>query len=206
DYLTMVKRMQDAGVTQTREQEVAAGAGSVETDLIVTEQSAMTFMWSNQIVALATAAGEGRNFILVPMPRPEGGASANYLKPSQFFSVTSQARHPKEAAMFIDFFTNNIEANEALMAERGVPISSEVRTALEPMLDVSQQLMFDYIASIESSVSPIPPADVAGHANVINNVYWPLVMDPLLYGQQSVEDAVRILRAEANAVLAETAQ
>jgi multiple sugar transport system substrate-binding protein len=205
DYLTMVKRLQDAGVTQSREQELAAG-GSVETDLIVSGQSAMTFLWSNQIVALATAAGEGRNFILLPMPRPEGGASANYLKPSMFFSITSQARHPKEAAMFIDFFTNNIEANKTLMAERGVPVSSEVRTALEPMLDVSQKQMFDYIASIESSVSPIPPPDVAGHADVINNVYWPLAIDPFLFGQISVEEAMRIFRAEANAVLAETAQ
>lgn len=206
DYLNMVKRLQDAGVTQTREQELATGGGSVETDLIVTGRSAMTFLWSNQIVALANAAGEGRNFILLPMPRPEGGASANYLKPSMFFSITSQARHPKEAAMFIDFFTNNIEANKTLMAERGVPISSEVRTALEPMLDVSQKQMFDYIASIESSVSPIPPPDVAGHADVINNVYWPLAIDPFLFGQISVEEAMRIFRAEANAVLAETAR
>ncbi|MFN3980443.1 MAG: sugar ABC transporter substrate-binding protein, partial [Caldilinea sp.] len=173
---------------------------------IVTGQSAMTFLWSNQIVALTNAAGEGRNFILHPMPRPEGGASANYYKPSMFFSVTSQARHPKEAAMFIDFFTNNVEANQILMAERGVPISSAVRTALEPMLDVAQKQMFDYIASLESNVSPIPPPDVAGHANVLNNVYWPLAIDPFMFGQISVEEAIRIFRTEANTVLAETAQ
>ncbi len=205
DYLTMVKRMQDAGVTQTREQELAQAGGSVETDLIVTGQSAATYFWSNQIVAMSNAAGEGRNFILVPMPRPEGGASANYLKPSQFFSITSQARHPKEAAMFIDFFTNSIDANKILMAERGVPISSEVRAALEPLLNVPQKLMFDYISSIEATASPIPPPDVAGHANLINNVYWPLVIDPFMFGQQSAEDAVRILREEGNIVLAEAA-
>ncbi|HHY57155.1 MAG TPA: extracellular solute-binding protein [Chloroflexi bacterium] len=205
DYLTMVKRMQDAGVTQTREQELAQAGGSVETDLIVTGQSAATYFWSNQIVAMSNAAGEGRNFILVPMPRPEGGASANYLKPSQFFSITSQARHPKEAAMFIDFFTNSIDANKILMAERGVPISSEVRVALEPLLNVPQKLMFDYISSIEATASPIPPPDVAGHANLINNVYWPLVIDPFMFGQQSAEDAVRILREEGNIVLAEAA-
>jgi len=205
DYLGMVKRMQDASVTQTREQILAQAGGSVETELIVTGQSAASYIWSNQIVAMSNAAGEGRNFILVPMPRPEGGASANYLKPSQFFSVTSQARHPKEAAMFIDFISNNIDANKVLMAERGVPISSEVRTALEPLLNVPQQLMFDYISSIESSASPIPPADVAGHANFINNVYWPLAIDPFMFGQQSVEDAMRILRSEGNIVLAEAA-
>ncbi|HAJ37260.1 MAG TPA: sugar ABC transporter substrate-binding protein [Chloroflexi bacterium] len=205
DYLSMVKRLQDAGVTPSAEERIAMRGKGVEDDKIVTGAAAATYVWSNQIVALANAAGEGRNFILVPMPRPAGGASANYLKPSMFFSITSQARQPKEAAMFIDFFTNNVEANTVLMAERGVPVSSEVRTALEPMLNTPQKQMFDYIASIESSVSPIPRPDVAGHANVINNVYWPLVMDPLFLGQQSVEDAVKVLREQANAVLSETA-
>lgn len=205
DYLAMVKRLQDAGVTMSAEERIAMRGKGVEDDKIVTGESAATYIWSNQIVALTNAAGEGRNFILVPMPRPEGGAAANYLKPSMFFSITSQAKHPQEAAMFIDFFTNNIEANQVLMAERGVPVSSEVRQALAPMLNTPQKQMFDYIASIESSVSPIPPPDVAGHANVINNVYWPLVMDPLFLGQQSVEDAVKVLREQANSVLAETA-
>lgn len=206
DYMTMIKRMQDAGITMTREQEVAETGASVEANKIVTSDAAMTYIWSNQIVALTTAAGEGRNFILLPMPRPEGGASSNYLKPSMFFSITSQAKHPREAAMFIDFFTNNVDANNVLMAERGVPVSSVVREALSPNLDVAQKQMFDYIGEIEPTVSKLPPPDVAGHANLINNVYWPLVMDPYLYGQQSVEDSVRILREEGNAVLAESAQ
>jgi len=107
--------------------------------------------------------------------------------------------------MFIDFFTNNVDANKVLMAERGVPVSSEVRAALEPLLDAPQKMMFDYIASIESSVSPIPPPDAPGHADLINNVYWPLVIDPFMFGQQSAEDAVRILREEANIVLAAAA-
>ncbi|HQY91113.1 sugar ABC transporter substrate-binding protein [Caldilinea sp.] len=205
DYLSMVKRMQDTGVIPTREMEVAEAGSSVEDNYIVSGDAAMTYVWSNQLVALSAAAGEGRNFLLVPMPRPEGGASTNYLKPSMFFSITSQAKNPDAAAMFIDFFTNDIEANKILMAERGVPVSSAVREALQPELDVAQQQIFNYIADIESSVSPIPPPDVAGHANVMNNVYWPLVMDPFFYGQQSLEDTVRILREQADAVLAESA-
>ncbi|MFZ1768942.1 MAG: sugar ABC transporter substrate-binding protein, partial [Caldilinea sp.] len=199
DYLSMVKRMQDTGVIPTREMEVAEAGSSVEDNYIVSGDAAMTYVWSNQLVALSAAAGEGRNFLLVPMPRPEGGASTNYLKPSMFFSITSQAKNPDAAAMFIDFFTNDIEANKILMAERGVPVSSAVREALQPELDVAQQQIFNYIADIESSVSPIPPPDVAGHANVMNNVYWPLVMDPFFYGQQSLEDTVRILREQADA-------
>ena len=132
----------------------------------MTGEAAMNYVWSNQIVAIQTAAGEERNFVPYELPRPEGGQSANYVKPSQFWSITSQSEHPKEAAMFIDFFTNSVEANEVLLAERGVPISSEVREALKPLLGKSQLAMFDYLDYVVTDSSPIPPADPVGHADI----------------------------------------
>ena len=99
-------------------------APGLEGSPIVQGKEAMRYQWSNQVVALTTAAGEDRHFVLYPMPRVEGGQSANYLKPSMFFSITQQCQHPEEAAMFIDYFTNNLEANDVLFAERGVPVSS----------------------------------------------------------------------------------
>src|SRR5512147_2098660 len=46
------------------------------------------------------------------LPRPEGGQSSNYLKPSMFFSIPASAKHPDEAAAFLNFFINDLEANE----------------------------------------------------------------------------------------------
>ncbi|MFN2199595.1 MAG: ABC transporter substrate-binding protein, partial [Caldilineaceae bacterium] len=134
NYLEMIMRLQEAGVIPTREWEIGQAGVSVEAKPIVTGESAMDMFWSNQIVAVQTAAGEERNFRMHPMPRLEGGVSANYIKPSMFWSITSQANHPKEAAMFLDYFTNDIDANMVLFAERGVPISSAVRDALKPEL------------------------------------------------------------------------
>jgi multiple sugar transport system substrate-binding protein len=206
EYIEMVKRLQDAGAIPSRAQELADQGQSVEQQDIVTGEAAMGYMWSNQVVAVWNAAGEDRNFVLLPLPRPEGGAPSIYLKPSMFWSITSQARQPEEAARFLDFFTNNIEANEILLAERGVPISPEVRDSLSPLLGSAQQASFDYVAEVTEDASPIPPADVAGHADVISNVYWPLALDPFLYGQISAEQAVQALREEANDVLARTAR
>ena len=95
------------------------------------------------------------------------------MKPSQFFSVTSQAKHPKEAAMFIDFLTNSIEANEVLLAERGVPISSKVQQALKPKLGQSQAEMFAYLDRVSKDVQPIPPPDPPGHTEIVKNVFNP---------------------------------
>lgn len=59
DYLSMVKRMQDTGVIPTREMEVAEAGSSVEDNYIVSGDAATTYVWSNQLVALSAAAGEG---------------------------------------------------------------------------------------------------------------------------------------------------
>src|SRR5690606_3132001 len=126
---------------------------------LVTGEAAMGYFHSNQIVTVWNAAGADRNIVLYQLPRWAGGQPANYIKPSQFWSITSTSAHPEEAAKFIDFFSNSIEANEILLAERGVPISSAVREALIPLLGRAQVEMFEYLERVEADNSPIRPPD-----------------------------------------------
>lgn len=201
DYFNMLLRLQENGGMQSYEDSVARGDMGVESQLMVTGEAAMAAHWSNQIVAVWTAAGAERNFVMYPLPRAEGGQSANYFKPSMFFSITSHADHPDEAAAFIDWFVNSIEANNILEAERGVPISSAVREALLPDLGVAQAEMFRYLGIIEMDNSPIRPADPAAHNDVVTNVYNPEFVEPVMYGLMTPEEAAPILREEANRIL-----
>lgn len=204
DYFNMLVRLQDSGAMITREEEVAEFTGTgVETNPLVTGDSAMGYFWSNQLVAVWTAAGEDRNFKLWFVPRVEDAYSANYIKPSMFWSITKQSEHPEEAAMFIDFFTNSVEANEVLGAERGVPVSSAVREAMMPSLGPAQAEMFEFLSRVEEDTMPIRPPDPPGWGDILNNVYWPMFVDPVLYGQMPVEEGVAILRQEATTILAQ---
>ena len=204
DYFNMIMRLQDAGMHPDIAVEVENAGQSIEADFFVTRQASMSMFWSNQIVAVWTAGGgDERNIKLWEVPRPVGGVSENYIKPSMFFSITSQAQHPDEAAMFIDFFTNSVEANEVLAAERGVPVSSAVREAMLPNLTTAQAEMFDFLSRVEADNSPIPPPDPPGHGDIVNNVYDPLFVDQVRYHQMSVEDGVALLRTEASAILAQ---
>lgn len=201
DYYNMLLRLQENGGMQSYEDAVAMGDQGVEAQLIVSGAAAMAYHWSNQIVAVWSAAGADRNFVMYPVPRPEGGQSQNYIKPSMFFSVTSQAKQPDEAAAFIDWFVNSVEANEILEAERGVPISSVVRDALLPSLGAAQAEMFNYLGIIEMDNSPIRPADPAAHSDVVSNVFVPEFVEPVMYGLISPEEAAPFLREEANRIL-----
>ncbi len=121
----------------------------------------------------------------------------------QFLAVTAHSKHPKEAAMFINYFTNSIEANKVLLAERGVPISSVVAGGLKELLTSSQREMFDYMALVETDSSPLRLPDPVKHAEIMDNVYLVEFISPVLYGQMSAEDGVKRYRDLASEILAE---
>ena len=61
-----------------------------------------------------------------------------------------QCKTPDEGAKFIDYFTNSLEANDVLAAERGVPVSSAVREHMLPNLDPVGKETFQFPAAIET--------------------------------------------------------
>lgn len=201
DHFNMLLRLQTDGVIMPLEEMAAQAASGPEASPIVTSKAAMQYQWSNQVVAIFKAAGENRHFKLWHMPRPEGKGAANYLKPSMFFAIPTACTMPEEAAKFINFFTNNPEANDILLAERGVPISAAIREHLQPKLDTTGKETFDFLGRVEKDSSPIFPPNPPGYNDLRNNVWNPQVHDPILYGQISVEEGLKILRSEAKAIL-----
>jgi len=201
DYLKMLLRLTEAGAIPSIEETLARAGVSTEESYIVLQQAAMEYGWSNMLVAIWTAAGEDRNFIEHTVPRTVDGLPRNYIKPSMFWSISKNSQYPEEAAKFIDFFTNSIEANEILLAERGVPISSVVRDALMPQLGPAQAEMFRFLGVVEEYNSPIRPPDPAAHGDINANIYLAQVVEPVLYGILSPEEGVKILREEAELVL-----
>ncbi|MCX7032305.1 MAG: ABC transporter substrate-binding protein [Spirochaetes bacterium] len=203
EHLKMARRLIAEGAMIPYSEIVALRSKGVEDDRIVRGKSVITFLWSNQVVAAWTAAGiETRHFELRTLPRIGAKAgSSNYMKPAQFFSVTRDAASPRAAAGLVDYFTNSIDANTLLMAERGVPIASKVREALKPELAAPQQRVFDYLDRIQKDVAPIPPPDPVGNTDLINNVFIPQVVDPVMFGVITPLEGMKILRREASRIL-----
>lgn len=200
DWMNMMLRLMKAGVIPTREFDTSRGDASVEQDLIVTKESAMSAIYSNQLVALSVAGGN-RSLQIGLYP----GAGADkpdglFINPSMFFSISAQAKHPAEAAMFMDFFTNSLDANKVLEAERGVPISPTIRDALSPTLGGPQKQTFDYISLVEQHSTPIDPPDPPSAGDVLSNNFNPIV-EQVLYGKITPEDGAKQFREQANAVL-----
>lgn len=200
DYFSMMTRLQESGAMVSFEESLA-NPSNLENNAFVQNNAGMFFAHTNQFVALYTAAGEERNLKMFPIPRAEGATqSANYLKPSMFFSLSSHGENREAGAVFIDYFTNSVAANEILAAERGVPVSTEIADAIKPNMSAAAAQTFDFLAEIETS--PIRPPDPIAHGDISTNLLAPLVVEPLMFNQLSPEDAAALFIEEANNILA----
>ena len=70
-------------------------------------------------------------------------------------------------------------------------------------LDPVTAMTFDFIGQVQEDASPLPPPDPKGWGDLRTNIWGPMFIDPVLYGQITLEEGVKILREESDKILAE---
>lgn len=179
--------------------------GSVEQEPLVyysspETQSWCAFAYSNQLTAMKAAAPEGVEIGISTWPA-ENPSAANYLKPSQFFSVSSDSKNPEEAVKVLNYLLNSVECNEVLLGERGVPASTEVAATISPLMDDISQQVITYINNVVTpNSSAINPASPDGTSEVLEAI--DSLEAKVLYGEMTAADAAAQLLKQGNAILA----
>lgn len=161
----------------------------IEGDFLVTGEAAMTWVASNQFIALSEAAG--RELKLVPIPRrTKDGPAGAAIQSSQMFCVSTDSKNPEEAAKFLNFFWSDEEANKILANERGMSIFTNVLKALEPDLTPEQIQVNEFVNLIGSyevgetnPISPEPSQEIQD--------YYKLIIEKVIYGDMTADDAAK---------------
>ena len=195
DMLTRALNLTKSGVYVKPDSLVSVKA--TEDNPIVKGTAAIGSAWSNQYVAYSQAAK--RELVLMSFPT-DGGKPGQYLKPSMFFSVTSKSENKDEAVKFINYFTNDIDANAILLAERGVPISSKVRDGIKSKVDKDTQATFDFVGAAEKFTSPIDPPEPTGAGEIQTIVKT--VYDEVVFQKTTPKDGAAKIFKQCNDVLA----
>lgn len=158
--------------------------------------SAVQTAASNQLIGIQ----QGTDFELDVAILPSlDGVHANYIRPSMSWSITEHANESDAAAQFIDFMTNNLEANEVLQAERGVPISSSVRDHLSEDLSDATRKTFDYLELVSEYTTDADPIAPPGETEVRGA--FSRVIESLKYEQVTPEEAAEQFMNEAENIL-----
>jgi multiple sugar transport system substrate-binding protein len=194
DYFERQLRLVDANAFPTPD--IEAHIKGLEDEFIVTGDSAMTWNWSNQFSAFAEAAQSSLSLNLPPEQVKE---KALFLRPSMFFSIPKSSKQKEEAAKFIDFFVNNVEANKLIKGDRGVPVSSKVVKAIKPELAEEETKIFDYVEKASRNVSASDPPDPLGSAEVMKVLQD--ISEQIFFKKTTPEDGAKFFRAQAEKIL-----
>lgn len=161
-----------------------------------------TFIFSNQMETMDTLAEKDFGYTMPPYAADDVSEGL-YLKPSMSFGVYSKSQNKDLSVEFIDYFTNSMEANKVLNAERGVPINTEVAEMCKADATPSGQKAFEYIVIAEANSKAIDPPGPAGSGEV--NSLLKNLLEQLLYKQINAEEAGNEFYAQSNDILAKSA-
>ena len=155
--------------------------------------------WSNSLASLRNAAPEGVELAITTWPSANPTAS-NYLKPSMFFCITTDSANPDESAAFINYWTNDVEANKILLGERGIPISSAVADGISELMDANQQDAADFINNVvtpnSSTIDAPMPEGAAEVTQMVNQL-----VEKVCYGEVTAAEAANQLYTQGSAAL-----
>lgn len=198
-----IKKFSDAEFSISQELLVEKNPKVVETKPIIDGTVWNDFSFSNQYSAMVTAAG--RDFGMSMYPTTEGATQQPiYLKPSQFFSVAETSQYKEEAAKFVDWITNSVEANEILQGERGVPVNTDVQEAIKGTLDSANAQVFDFVAKVGEVATPVDAPDPEGASDVTTKL--DTYVENIRDGSMDVETAAKEFTEYAKKTLEEAKQ
>ena len=118
------------------------------------------FAFSNQIAAFQAAATADGIELGITSWASSDPVKSNYMKPGQFFAVTTAAENPDLAVAFLNYLLNDVQGNILLRAERGVPPCTATAAAIAEEVgkaDPTYPASVEYLAFVGENCSPIFP-------------------------------------------------
>jgi multiple sugar transport system substrate-binding protein len=198
DHLDMLLRLRSAGALYDPEDAFVAGK-AMEEEPISQGKAWNGSYWSNQHVGHVNVGKKPLDLLIYPSVNGNKEPYGTYLKPSMFISILSASKNQDLAARFVNFFVNDLQANRILLAERGIPIPTDVREDLAPRVDLNMKYLFDFITKVTPFTSPIDPPS-APQSGEVQDVIRPILLQ-CLTGKLDSATAVDEMIKAANAVL-----
>lgn len=195
DFYEMQMRLQKANAISSVAEEMESKG--LEDNVFATKKSAMGTFFSNNVETIQKMRGRSLAMSMLP---GSGEGKGMYVKPSQFLSIAQSSKNPEEAALFIDFWMNDIEANKRMNTYFGFPYAPKVIKAMEPHFTDAQKKIAEYLGTVQKYAAPIDPPDPNRASEVkklLTNVSQEYFFDRI-----SVQEAAAKFRESANAILA----
>ncbi|MEV6410654.1 sugar ABC transporter substrate-binding protein [Kribbella sp. NPDC051718] len=198
-FFQYVLKLRDAKALPSAEAVSQDLNAALDQSMMATGKLAMSLIWSNQLLAMDKASGQQMKLLRIPSTDGKAADNGSYYKGSMFWSISSRSKQQKAAAEFVNYLANASAAGNILLAERGVPPNTEIRTAVASKLQPADATSAKFIQDIGKELgepSPAPPVG-GGQAEKIVQRYTTEV----LFGRQSPDKAAKAMLDEISGEL-----
>ena len=132
---------------------------------------------------------------LIPLPGMEdmGGME---IRPGSHICMSTTSEHKDASARLIDFLINDVEANQILNADRGMPASGTVREAILHNFNEAQQVMAGMIQFAEEHsifMGPVITCDTSEADNGVSGGLMEELEQKIMLRQMKPQEAYDIL-------------
>jgi multiple sugar transport system substrate-binding protein len=189
DFFKYVLKLRDQKAIPSAEAVSQDINASLDQSAFATGKLAMSFIWSNQLVAYSKATGQQLKLLRLPSADGKAADNGSYYKGSMFWSISSRSKHQKEAAEFVNYLANSTAAGNVLLAERGVPPNTEVRAEVTPKLQPADAATAKFIQDIKADLGDPSPAPPVGGGQV-EKIIQRYTTD-VLFGRQAPDAAAK---------------
>jgi multiple sugar transport system substrate-binding protein len=111
---------------------------NLENHPLVNGKTVFSWLWTNQVSAVQGLITDELGVIQLP----DVTKGANFVQPSQFFSVNKKSANPDGAVAFVSFFVNDPAVGEILRNDRGVSCSTVIRTSNQASASQAEKLVY----------------------------------------------------------------
>lgn len=156
-----------------------------------------TYVWDSTYFKFNDPIINGQ---LVPVPTlMTNGAVCEgiFRKPSMMFAISPHSKHPKEAAMLLNFLLNDDEAIRLLGTTRGIPASKKAENLLKKENRINPQLDMAHKIILESRSPQLSPY----FENFKLQDLYSETMEEFSYGMISAQEAADKIIQKANRIL-----
>ena len=158
---------------------------------------ATTFGTATMISAFTNASGA--NIDILPIPSlSDGVEDFDYFKPGMYWSLSSQSKHPAEAAALINFLLTDPEALTLIGTERGLPANAKTLEIVRADLTPEETEAVDYAEARTAFLSDAPAAIVPSGASDIDAVLMRYTQE-VTFERQTPADAAKSMIADLQA-------
>ncbi len=145
EWFTWWDELRKKGIAPDAASSTEDGTNALEQKIFTVRKAAMHNVPANQLYLYQEQMPEDEIVLLRQPIKNDGSQGAIIEGAHNSVPVTSQ--HPKEAAMFINFFVNNYDAVSILQMEQGVPINTKLTEEIDPLLSEPNKICRDFVNS-----------------------------------------------------------